>query len=124
MHTYRNASLWMKRILGTLLLTSCQQTRQQIHNIQVDSKPIAHMVAQNRAKQLAIKDTQDKLRNSILEAWNENPDLADPELILKNITQSYAEFNRIKQFFFKTRKKPTHTTAWLSHRNTKNGSNA
>ncbi|WP_236682726.1 hypothetical protein [Rickettsia felis] len=48
--------------------------------ITINTKQIAHMVVQVRAKQLATKSTQDKLSKIITEYRQDHPDVSDKEL--------------------------------------------
>lgn len=60
--------------------------------VTVNTKQIAHMVAQARAKQLATKSTQDKLLKIITEYRQDHPDVSDKELeqqFLQNISENY-----------------------------------
>lgn len=59
---------------------------------EVKHKVVAHMIAQTRAKQLATKDTQDIIVNSIIEMREEYPDISDKELVHRlsqNIIKDY-----------------------------------
>ncbi|WP_375326308.1 hypothetical protein [Candidatus Tisiphia endosymbiont of Nemotelus uliginosus] len=48
---------------------------------EVNTRQIAHIVAQARAKQLATKSTQDKLSKIIIEYRQDHPDISDRELV-------------------------------------------
>ncbi|MGX6959898.1 MAG: hypothetical protein ACIPMY_01300 [Rickettsia endosymbiont of Pentastiridius leporinus] len=60
--------------------------------IEVNTKQIAHIVAQARAKQLATKSTQDKLSKIITEYRQDHPDISDRELVQQfsqNVSTDY-----------------------------------
>ncbi|KHO02429.1 hypothetical protein JS61_07625 (plasmid) [Rickettsia felis] len=60
--------------------------------ITINTKQIAHMVVQVRAKQLATKSTQDKLSKIITEYRQDHPDVSDKELeqqFLQKISENY-----------------------------------
>lgn len=59
---------------------------------EVNTKQIAHMVAQVRAKQLTTKATQDKLSQIIVQYCDDHPEVSDRELtqqFLQNISNDY-----------------------------------
>lgn len=58
----------------------------------INSKSVLHMTAQIRAKQLAIRDVQNKVQESIVEAWEENGIDKSGEITGKEIIRSLEEF--------------------------------
>ncbi|KAJ6644876.1 hypothetical protein Bhyg_00071 [Pseudolycoriella hygida] len=60
--------------------------------ISVTTKQVAHIAAQVRAKQLATKDTQDKLQQIVVQYHEDHPDVSDKELarqFLQHISADY-----------------------------------
>lgn len=71
----------------------------------INSRPVAHMVSQIRAKQLATRDTQFKIQASIVETWEEQHQDTSGDALYKQIIEGYdllLPCNKLKSDFLKT----------------------
>ncbi|WP_341789772.1 hypothetical protein [Rickettsia endosymbiont of Polydrusus tereticollis] len=57
----------------------------------INSKSVAHMVTQIRAKQLATKDAQDRLQKNIVERWEDKKDISGEKLV-QEIAEKLKDF--------------------------------
>ncbi|WP_342269800.1 RP439 family protein [Rickettsia endosymbiont of Orchestes rusci] len=57
----------------------------------INSKSVAHMLAQIRAKQLATKDVQDRLQKNIVECWEDRKDISGEKLV-QEISEKLKDF--------------------------------
>ncbi|MGX6960457.1 MAG: hypothetical protein ACIPMY_04455, partial [Rickettsia endosymbiont of Pentastiridius leporinus] len=68
----------------------------------INSKPVAHMAAQIRVKQLATSDTQSRIQKAIVEWEEQNPDKSGNEVskqIVEGLEQFYNISNSINDYF-------------------------
>ncbi|WP_231555847.1 hypothetical protein [Rickettsia hoogstraalii] len=63
-----------------------------MQDFKINSKSVLHMVAQIRAKQLAIRDVQNKEQDAIVKAWEENGIDKSGEITGKEIIQALEDF--------------------------------